>query len=289
MAQGVVRILVVLALSWQGAAAHADEVGALVHALGSDAPPRVRVQAALALAPRALDPAVGDALIRALKDGEPLVRATAAKVLHDPAPLRALEPLIDAANDPDPMVARWAARSVRRIVALVPLIEVDLKLLRARAVEPGEAPSKVFQEVILEALLGAQRFTPDVSMDFREGVGAGPEPSLRVRVAGEALAATAPGGHVSVQARVRAIGPRGYVLWEGSADATATRGAPPPVDPDADEYSERPAAEDAATVALKAAARAVGAMLVRGLAGEDPAADEGTGRRNEAGAMAPRR
>lgn len=107
----VVSLLAVAAVAFADA-----RTDYLVRALRTSTMFRVRAQAAISLGGAPTEPAVVDALIAALRDDNPIVRAAAAAALErhgDPSALPALEGL--AANDRDATVRNAAQRAVRTL------------------------------------------------------------------------------------------------------------------------------------------------------------------------------
>ncbi len=116
-ALGAVTRAVVIALSLfvgHAATAHADaRTDYLVRLMGTSTQFRVRAQAALALAPAApTDGAVTQALVRALRDEHPAVRAAAVSSLQSRNDVSVLDALRAAKTDRDRSVASAAARAV---------------------------------------------------------------------------------------------------------------------------------------------------------------------------------
>jgi hypothetical protein len=257
--------VVAVACLWQAGSPRADELSGLVRSLASDPSARVRVQAALALSPRAGEPDVVQALVRALYDRDALVRATAAKALLDAAPARAFVPLAVTALDSDTLVSKWAIKALRRVLARVPVVTVDLRGLETRLDVPTDAGDKAFQEAVLEALVAAGRFTPDQAMDFVEGAKPEDAPEARLDIRGHAVEVPSADGSIAVRATLKAVTPSGFVAWEGASVGTAPRPGTEARDPDADEYTRRPTLADRRLDALREAARALGASLANGL------------------------
>lgn len=252
-----------------------DATDDLTQALATGSSARVRAQAALALQAQAGDPAVQVALVGALRDPDPIVRAAAAKAFKDAAPADAFPALSEAAWDPDPLVAKWAARVLRRIVARARVIVVDIRPLSSRLGVSADQATKSLQSIVLERLLVSSRFDVPTAMDF----GAGPEAAVltqrpvRVSIDGEAVPAPAqPGVEATVEVRLRVTTPSGHVVWEGGAVAGGRMEAAADPDPDSDAYTIRDAPTDARLVALREAARKAADELARALDadGTDP-------------------
>jgi hypothetical protein len=118
---------------------------------------RTRVQAALALSHVTHDAVAVDALIRALRDKQPAVRAAAASSLQTMGDLRAVEALGPLQRDVDPMVRRAAASSIARLRSLqVPPprqpapsqgIQPTHYIAVAKAASKVNVPSRVLERV----------------------------------------------------------------------------------------------------------------------------------------------
>lgn len=257
----------------------------LIEALASDSSPRVRTQAALALEPSASDPEVGRALLKALHDADPVVRAAAAKALREAAGPEAFHDLGWAAVDPDPLVAKWAGLALRRVIARAEAVRVDVGDLISRTGYDNDLSSKTFQEVVLERLVRDPRYDLGADMDFREHAGGpGRRPIVSLRVTGvaflDAMAsdpehpADPPTAEVRVMLRV--LAPSGFVVYEVEASGRGHSDTPPP-DPDADEYSLPPPTVDGRLQALRQAAQVaveeLATRLASGATGDDSVLD----------------
>jgi hypothetical protein len=249
-------------------------VGRALHALATERAPKVRTQAVLALRDDADEPRVRDALIDALTDDSPLVRAAAANVLGTLAGPHGFESLCVAATDADPLVARWAGWAVRRTLAMAPRVKVRVKGLRSPGRDKSDELAKTYQDGVLKALLADTRFDVASSMDFDDEVPEGDRvaffglslPGVKVPVVtvslvgrvvtdGDRRAAVA-------SASLRAEVPGGFAAFEVAAEARGVEGPPPPPDPFADEFSIPKERDDARVVAAEAAGRAVGVLLI---------------------------
>jgi len=256
--------------------ASGDPVDDALHVLARDLSPRVRAQAALALDPLAARPEVRRALSAALSDADPIVRAAAAKSLSGLAPAEAWIPLCQAALDPDPMVARWAARAERRVLARAAAVSVGIRGIVALIGRDHDLATRTIKEVVLEHLLKSRRYSVDASFDFSEQVAVpvGEGPVIRLDLEGEASSAAADAESATVRVVLRAVAPSGHVVWQGQADATGRHEAPAAPGPDDDEYTLRQAPPEASLVALRIAAEAVAPELVKALASEGEAPPE---------------
>ena len=270
-------------------------VGRALHALAVEKSPKVRTQAVLALRDDADEPRVRNALIEALSDGSPLVRAAAANVLGTLAGPHGYESLCGAARDPDPLVARWAGWAVRRTLAMAPRVKVRVKGLKSPGRDKADELAKAYQDGVLKALLADVRFDVATSMDFDDEVPEGDRiaffglalPGVKVPVVtvslvgrvvtdGDRKAATA-------SASLRVEVPGGFPAFELAAEARGIEGPQPPPDPFADEFSIPKERDDARVVAAEAVGRAVGARLVGAFAPEavrPVEAEEGRAERN---------
>ncbi len=262
-----------------------------LRALSSDGSAKVRAQAVLALADDAETPLVRDALIEALDDRSPIVRAAAANVLGSLAGPHAFEALCRAATDSDELVAKWAGWAVRRTLTTTPRVKVRVKGLKS----PGHAKSddlaKAYQDGVLKTLLLDQRFDVASSMDFDDEV---PEPD-RVEFFGLMLPGVkVPPITISLVGRVVTAGNRsvarasatlrvevsgGFAVFDLAAEAEGVEGPEPPPDPFADEYTIPKQRDDARIVAAEAAGRAIGEQLIEAFRPEGvrPIDDRGGG------------
>lgn len=251
-----------------------DPVERALHALATEGASKVRTQAVLALRDDADEPRVRDALIDALTDDSPLVRAASANVLGTLAGPHGFESLCIAATDADPLVARWAGWAVRRTLAMAPRVKVRVKGLKSPGRDKSDELAKTYQDGVLKALLADARFDVASSMDFDDEVPEGDRvaffglslPGVKVPVVtvslvgrvvteGDRRAAVA---SASLRAEVKG----GFAAFEVAAEARGVEGPPPPPDPFADEFTIPKERDDARVVAAEAAGRAVGALLI---------------------------
>lgn len=285
----------VVGVSSGATAAGLDE---LLAALASDPSPRVRAQAALALASRSASAEVEDALLGALRDGDGIVRAAAAKALRETASPQAFHDLCWAAVDPDPLVAKWAGLAVRRVIARSGAVRVDVRDLVSRIGYDNDLSTKTFQEVVLERLVRDPRYDVGTDMDFRDNGGPSRRPVVALRVSGIAwldamrFDAERPADPPTAEVRVtiRVLAPSGFVVLAVEATGRGRTRAPVS-DPDADEYSLPIAKEDGRLAALRRAAEAAADELAERLAsGEagDLEPSGGTRSRPHSGASGPR-
>ena len=253
------------------AASASDPVQDALHSLASDKSPRVRVQSALALGPLANETEVRDALVKALADQEAVVRAAAAKALAVVGPPEAFVAVCTAAQDKDPMVARWAIRTARLILARASSVSIGVRGLVASV--GGEMGTKLLQEVVMEALLRSRRYNLDVTaFDFQEQPGH-PEArgtTLHVDLEADTVCAQSDESSATVRVVFRVVSPTGFVVHEVQAEATGRAQPKAAPDPDEDEYTIKEAPPDPRILALRASAEAASAMLLKALAGEVP-------------------
>jgi hypothetical protein len=183
--------------------------------------------------------------------------------------------LADAAQDPDPFVARWASWGVRMAMASARVLNIRV---RGLAADPGPLQddlTRSYQQGVLEVLLGSGRFDVAGMIDFHDDYDAAPNPtkvpgdgsggSLEatlegdIRVEGDGVEATALG-------TIRVVTPGGFVAYDLAVRKPGRQGPTPPLPPDADEYTIRPEPEDARVVAATAAGAAAGNMLLEAIA-----------------------
>jgi hypothetical protein len=109
----VLAFVALLAVGCEGGVQVDAQAGRLVHLMAKSGQFRVRVQAALALSKVAIgDTSVTEALVQALRDEHPAVRAAAAWSLQARANPAVLYALRAAESDGDPGVALAATRAV---------------------------------------------------------------------------------------------------------------------------------------------------------------------------------
>ena len=252
--------------------AFAQAVGPLTEALGTDPSPKVRSQAALALAAYPADPAAVAALAQALRDDAPLGRGAAARALGQLKTPGAFTSLSVAARDRDPFVSKWAGWAVRQVLAAAKTVEIGLRGLVSRGgVKPDDA-TKAFQEGVLDTLLATGRFDIGGTIDFSDEppVAAAPPQVAHVELEGEVASVTGDAKVAQATVLVRAVTPSGYVAWSGRASGSGRGGPPPPPGPDDDEWTIRPSGTDARLEAISDAGKAAGRLLADGLAAEAP-------------------
>jgi len=240
--------------------AHADS--SLLAALKGDRSPRVRAQAALALASKGDEPGVLEALIKALKDRKSIVRGSVAKALGTVGSARAFAPLCQAAADLDPFVAKWARKSALRVVTTATATTFNVRGLVARRGWQPDTITKAFQEGVLEELMSRDRFDVASYMDFRDDVEeGGSKPGVDLVLEGDVVKLT--GGRKDATAHVtfKVVAMPGVVIWKGKARGKGKGGEPPPPDPYADEYTIVEEPPDAREVAVASAGRTVAASF----------------------------
>ena len=252
--------------------AFAQATGSLTEALGSDPSPKVRSQAALALAAYPADPAAVAALARALRDDSPMVRGSAARALGQLRTPGAFTSLSVAARDRDPFVAKWAGWAVKQVLAAAQTVEIGLRGLVSRAGVKSDDATKAFQEGVLDTLLSTGRFDIGGTLDFSEDPPpvAGPPQVAHVELEGEVSSVTGDAKVAQATVLIRAVTPSGYVAWTGRASGSGKGGPPPPPGPDDDEWTIRPSGTDARLEAISDAGKVAGRMLADGLAAEAP-------------------
>ncbi len=278
--------------------AAADGLDKLLAALASDPSSRVRAQAALALGSRAGAPEVEVALLGALHDGNGIVRAAAAKALHETASPQAFHDLCWAAVDPDPLVAKWAGLAVRRMIARAGAVRLDVRDLVSRTGYDNDLSTKTFQEIVLERLVRDPRYDVGTDMDFRDDGGPSQRPVVALRVTGVAWLDAmerdpqrpADPLRAKVRVTIRVLAPSGFVVLAVEATGRGRTRAPAP-DPEADKFSLPAPTVDGRLAALRQAAEAAADELAGRLAsGEAVGEDPGSGPRlwPQSGAAGPR-
>jgi len=260
-------------------AAPDGSLDSLIAMLASDPSPRVRAQAALALKPHA--GTVTQILVDALHDPSPVVRAAAARALTDGAPESAYRAIVQAVDDDDPLVQRWARTAACRLLGRAERVRFDVRQMIAVVSAPSDWAGKVFQEEVLTHLLSASRFDVTKEIDFSDEAPMeapaeivvrdwkkGPEfpqeapPVQAVDPIAVALRGTAGvidrnADGVRVRVRLALESMSGTTLWSGDATAWGKRLEAGTGDPDE---------EPGDLVALRTAARTVARLLLGTLA-----------------------
>lgn len=283
----VVAAVLVAMRSGAPGVALADATDPLLEALASDPSPRVRVQAALALRPRAAD--VADALRAALKDESPLVRAAAARALTDAAPAEAFADLVQASGDDDPLVSRPARLAACRLLGRTGRVQVDVRRMVARVAAPEDWAAKVLHSEVMDVLLGAGNYEVTKRLDFSDEAEPEPDmvitdwrrgpvfvqappaepdgPVLSVSLRGEARVIERSSEGVRVRVALSLTAPSGIELWSGEATAWGRAGAAQEDDPgDGRDPGDLVALRTAARLATRAMAGALSGPATTGRA-----------------------
>lgn len=217
---------------------------ALIAAM-EDSSPKVRAKAARAMGGFPDAPEVVFALIDALSDESQIVRGSAARSLELMAPESAFDVLCDSAMDSDDFVAKWAVRALKAVVMAAKRIVLGINGLSAG--KESDAMTKAFQGGFLEKILESERFDVAGAFDFGDSE-TGEKHGVKLEMVGELIAGgTRENGTATSEAKTEA--PCGAVVFDLGVKSQSGQGVAPPTDPYADEYSIRVEPEDARVLA----------------------------------------